>query len=332
MAMLGKQEITAISIVGEEGQHTIYSTTVTGNLLCHDVRMYNHPIPPPTPLLIPSPTYSLHTGLPSGEELNAVSIGVGKVHCGGGSTNRWDFCAWTGDDLGRVVRWDRYAPNGGGSIAGVGGGRGSTHNDNALVTCVGVRRPRGKKVRGGQVVSGGTDCKVVLWEDRGGEGGWEGVDEINMGKVGGEGQFANPPFVNALSWCGDDVAVGLGDGGVAILGYRGGNKRKKVKAGLFRKGRFEGGHGGGVGAVAWGVGWGGEEEGKGRWVLSGGNEGNICIWDVNAGAMRDGVRKGGKGPNGVCGLSGRGGTGGGGKVVEVGEGGVKIWDFGWKEG
>jgi len=64
-----------------------------------------------------------------------------------------------------------------------------------------------------------------MWDSiRGGKdkGKWEVVDKATMGGLSttGAGQFANPPFVNALEWEGEDIAVGLGDGGVEVIGYR----------------------------------------------------------------------------------------------------------------
>ncbi|GMI21799.1 hypothetical protein TrRE_jg1239, partial [Triparma retinervis] len=236
IAMMGREEITGISATGDEGMYTIYGTTVLGNLLCWDIRMSSSS-PSPSPLLLPSPTWSTHTGTSPGEESNCVSIFPGRCPDG-----FFDSCVWTGDDEGRVIRWDRRSSPPHGAPAG-GGGRGRGHGENSVVTCAGVRRGRGKKVRGGQVATGGTDCGVVLWEERGGK--WEGVDKVDMGEGGGDNKFANPPFVNGISWRYDDLACALGDGTVSLLRYRGSNKRAKVKSGLVRDREFSGGHGGG---------------------------------------------------------------------------------------
>ena len=74
--------------------------------------------------------------------------------------------------------------------------------------------------------------------------------------------------------------------------------------------------------MTWARGWGGGGD-QGGGIVSGGNEGNVAIWDVREGNVRDGVRTGEKGPNGIRCLDE-------GKVVEVGEDGIKVWNFGWR--
>ncbi len=93
------------------------------------------------------------------------------------------------------------------------------HNPQALVTSVAFA-PYLTRKRKQYLVSGGTDCRVCLWEVTKND---QAVSEIAIPTLStNTNQVCNPPFVNSVAYSpsGKLLAAGLGDGSVGIFQHQ----------------------------------------------------------------------------------------------------------------
>jgi len=144
-----------------------------------------------------------------------------------------------------------------------------------LVTCI-EYRPRVKE--GVEIVSGGTDCTVRLWDATKPRKPPISTFQISRDDEMGVNQLCNPPIVHSVSWSssGKLLACGLGDGSTLILSAEG---RK-----LYESYRLRDGHTGTVATVlfpSFGVSKQSLHiQADDRLLFSAGNDGNILLWDL----------------------------------------------------
>lgn len=127
--------------------------------------------------------------------------------------------------------------------------------------------------------------------------------EVNSDGLEDKSRAFNPPFVYGLAHeqglvNGTCFAAAVGDGSVRLLAIGGGGKGGKRRC-IEQIGCFDGGHGGGCCSVDFSrpescSGWRDMEGkvGRSRWLVSGGNEGNVVVWDMRGGGMKAGVSHG----------------------------------------
>ncbi len=157
------------------------------------------------------------------------------------------------------------------------------HSEDAVLTKV-EARPQGT-----DFVSGGTDCRVCLWDGGNPRGARKPLGSVVMEADATENtaQAFNPPFILSLAWLDRNrVAAGCGDGTISVMQVTTSKPRSLAKVRTL-----SGGHGKGIGALASR----GEEK-----LVSGGNEGNVVLWDLaRPNPLIAGVINEGGGPNDV---------------------------------
>lgn len=156
-----------------------------------------------------------------------------------------------------------------------------------LVTSCAFRPGRTMKTT--DIVSGGTDCKVNLWDIDRPRHPSSTYHVQPYDEEGQENQIYNPPLVQSLSWSpsGRLVAAGLGDGTCLLLSLEG---RRLVESC-----RLYGGHTATVASVVFPqFGFSpssstlfssssiGHVTAEDRLLISGGNDGSIFLWDLGS--------------------------------------------------
>lgn len=146
-------------------------------------------------------------------------------------------------------------------------------DENAMATCLAFRPKSG----GTDLVSGGTDCAIRLWDVSRPHRPSSSV-QIS-GDDSGNAQVCNPPFVNQIAFSkhGTLIAAALGDGTASVLGIKGRS--------ISQKCRLSGGHSSSVASVlfpAFGCDTSSNIAANDRLLITGGSEGDIMFWDVGS--------------------------------------------------
>jgi WD40 repeat protein len=156
------------------------------------------------------------------------------------------------------------------------------HDEQALVMSA-VFRPNYHKTL--QIASGGTDCRVALWDAAKPR---RAVDHVHVQSLSTDvKQVCNPPMINSLAWIpsGKLLAAALGDGSCALFVIS--NHRSLVMAS-----RLEDAHSGPVASVLFPK-WSfspmqtNSVAARDRLLCSIGNDGNIVLWDLGASLVGD---------------------------------------------
>lgn len=146
-------------------------------------------------------------------------------------------------------------------------------DENAMATCLAFRPKSG----GTDLISGGTDCAIRLWD----------VSRPHLpsssvqisGDDSGNAQVCNPPFVNQIAFSkhGTLIAAALGDGTASVLEIKGRSMSPKC--------RLSGGHSSSVASVlfpAFGCDTSSNIAANDRLLVTGGSEGKIIMWDIGS--------------------------------------------------
>ena len=146
-------------------------------------------------------------------------------------------------------------------------------DENAMATCLAFRPKSG----GTDLISGGTDCAIRLWDVSRPHRPSSSV-QIS-GDESGNAQVCNPPFVNQIAFSkhGTLIAAALGDGSALILGIKGRS--------ISQKCRLSGGHSSSVASAlfpAFGCDTSSNVAANDRLLVTGGSEGKIMFWDIGS--------------------------------------------------
>lgn len=146
-------------------------------------------------------------------------------------------------------------------------------DENAMATCLAFRPKSG----GIDLISGGTDCAIRLWDVSRPHRPSSSV-QIS-GDDSGNAQVCNPPFVNQIAFSkhGTLIAAALGDGTASVFGIKGRSMSQKC--------RLSGGHSSSVASVlfpAFGCDTSSNIAANDRLLVTGGSEGKIFVWDIGS--------------------------------------------------
>jgi len=271
-------EVTAVSFhpnsgCGKEnikGQNKLYPFTVYiavgSSVYGYDLRNTTTPI---------IRQHDIHlSNLDGGEEINQITISK--------NTNKTYLAVADDDGKIRITDSLKQQPN-----KNVDGNRNKyfLHHDSnvessTLVTSAAFR------TRGLDIASGGTDCKVCLWDitrPRRPSSSFhipaDSSDVIENNKRAQLNQVWNPPVVHSLSWSpsGRLLAAGLGDGSSILF--------KLERRQLLEAGRLKGGHDAAVASILFPQ-FGSlshlssHATAEDRLLITAGNDGAIILWDL----------------------------------------------------
>ena len=146
-------------------------------------------------------------------------------------------------------------------------------DEHAMATCLAFRPKSG----GTDLISGGTDCAIRLWDVS--RPHRPSLSVQISGDDSGSAQVCNPPFVNQIAFSkhGTLIAAALGDGTASVLGIKGRS--------ISQKCRLSGGHSSSVASVlfpAFGCDTSSNITANDRLLVTGGSEGKIMIWDIGS--------------------------------------------------
>eukprot|EP00934_Nitzschia_sp_Nitz4_P007858 Nitzschia sp. Nitz4//scaffold358_size24170//22008//23559//NITZ4_008435-RA/size24170-augustus-gene-0.46-mRNA-1//1//CDS//3329549014//7848//frame0 len=282
--------------------HTIYLST-DNHVLEYDLRRIDSPI-------VTNPTREWSSTLQNQDEINQIALTYAPANRGSDSTattssqkkkgnskkrpkkksttntsssttDTWDLYVAAADDAGTV----RFTPT---DFVTVSSSDDNPYQPPAPRSNIVHHDPNGVSLVPAiafrpssalELASGGTDCKLHLWDLARPSRPISSVT-IQPLQDSQKPQVCNPPMVHSLDWSpqGKLLAAGLGDGNIPIyLAPKGGSGGPpgKVPA-MVQTGILENGHDSSVASVMFPRHW----KGGDRVLVSGGSDGSVFVWDL----------------------------------------------------